>query len=102
MSGCPRGLAVGFVVVLGIGLAACDHTVLPTTSSSPPTATPPSQSSVTLSGVVFDHTSSGRAPRASVPLVVHAWNSNVYLQVTSDATGRYTLAGVPAGAISIA
>jgi hypothetical protein len=33
---------------------------------------------------------------------VRAWKSNVFMEVTSDAMGRYSLSGVPAGAISIA
>jgi hypothetical protein len=91
------GLAVGFVL-LGTALVSCDQTRLPTT------ATPPSQSSVTLSGVVLDHTSEGPRPRANVPLLVHTWQQSLsrFLEVTSDAMGRYSLSAVPSGAISIA
>src|SRR5687768_10704419 len=95
MPGYPRGLAVGFALVLGAGLVSCDSTDLPTTPQPP-------QSSLTLSGVVLDHTSKGPLPRANVPLLVRAWESNVFMEVTSDAMGRYSLRGVPAGAISIA
>jgi len=105
----PRALVAALVVVLGAGLVSCDRTTLPTTSTPQPatptptpTPTPPSQPSVTLSGLVFDHTSTGPVPRANVPLLVRAWQSNVFMEVTSDATGRYSLSGVPAGAISIA
>jgi hypothetical protein len=104
MLGYPRRLTLGFVVVFGIGLVSCDRTPLPTTSTLPPDVTPPLQSSVTLSGVVFDHTSDGPHPRANVPLLVRVapWTSNVFIAITSDSMGRYTVSGVPAGAISIA
>jgi hypothetical protein len=101
----PRGLAVGFGVVLGVGLVSCDRTHFPTTfTPAPPAApTPPTQASVTLSGVVFDHTSTGPIPRANVPVLVRAGQSNfVFMEVTSDAVGRYSVSGVPAGSISIA
>jgi hypothetical protein len=102
MPGYPGGLTVGFVIVLGVGLVSCDGTPLPTTPTPP--ATPPSQSGVTLSGVVFDHTSGGARPGANVPLLVHVWGvgSESFMGVTSDVTGRYWLSGVPAGSISIA
>jgi hypothetical protein len=108
MPGYPRSLAVGFVVVLGVGLVSCDPALLPTTSPPPafsplpPAVPPPSQSSVRLSGVVFDYTSDGARPRANVPLVVRTGYLNVFMEVTSDAMGRYSLSGVPVGAISIA
>jgi hypothetical protein len=104
MPGYPRGLTVGFVIVVGVGLVSCDGTPVPTTPTPPATAplTPPSQSGVTLSGVVFDHTSGGARPGANVPLLVHVWESESFMEVTSDATGRYSLSGVPAASISIA
>ena len=103
----PRALPVGLVVVLGAGLVSCDGSPLPPTSAPPPatqtpTSTPPNQSSVTLSGVVFDHTTDGAHPQANVPLLVRAWQANVFMEVASDSMGRYSLSGVPAGAISIA
>lgn len=101
-----RGFAVGFVVFLGVGLSACDRSRLPTTSPPPP---PPSQAGLTLSGVVFDHTSNGPVPRANIPLRVRVYPSSwhappgfVSMAVTSDGLGRYALSGVPAGSISIA
>jgi hypothetical protein len=38
---------------------------------------------------------------ANVPLIVRALSANVFREVTSDAMGRYSLSGIPAGAISI-
>ena len=106
MHGHRHGLAVASVLVLTVGLAACDGTSVSTTSPSSvsPPSTPkvPSPSSVTLSGVVFDHTANGQVPRANVPLLVHAWYANVFMPVTSDANGRYRLSDVPVGPISIA
>ena len=100
----PSGLAVGFGVVLGVGLVSCDRTDFPT-KYTPAAPTPPTQS-VTLSGVVFDHTSKGPIPRANVPLLVRAGQpagqSVVFMEVRSDAVGRYSVSGVPAGTISIA
>lgn len=111
-----RGLAVGFVILLGVGLASCDRTPLPTTPTPAPTTPPPptqSQSEVTLTGVVLDYTLAGATSRANVRLLVQAWRhtgdysmsgvpAGSFMEVTSDATGRYSLSGVPAGSISIA
>jgi len=102
MPACPRGLAASFVVIVGIGLASCEPTRVPTTPTPPPTSTPPVQSSVTLSGTVIDHTTNGPVARANVPLLVRAWASKAFMAVTSDAAGRYSLSGVAPGAISIA
>lgn len=106
-----RGLAVGFVILLGIGLASCDRTPLPTTPTPAPLT--PSQSEVTLTGLVVDHTLAGATSGANVRLLVQAWRdtgeysmsgvpAGSFMEVTSDATGRYSLSGVPAGSISIA
>ena len=102
MPGSLRGVSVGFVVVLSVGLVSCDGTPVPTTPTLPAAA--PSQSGATLSGVVFDQTSNGARPGANVPLLVHVWmwEAESFMEVTSDATGRYSLSGVPAGSISIA
>jgi hypothetical protein len=95
----PRSLAVSFVLVLGVGLVSCDDTSVPITYLAPPPVQGPS---ITLSGVVFEFTSDGARPRANVPLLVREGYANAFImEVTSDAMGRYSLAGVPAGAISI-
>jgi hypothetical protein len=108
MSRYPRGLAAGFGVVLGLGLSSCDGTDHPTIPSPPPST--PNRSWVTLSGVVLDYTTNGPVPRANVPLLVRAWPSTgvldplrpaVFMEVTSDAAGRYSVSGVPVGGISI-
>jgi hypothetical protein len=74
----------------------------------PPSATPTMsnrQASYTVSGVAFEYTSSGRRPIAGVPLRIHLWSTasgGIFLDVTTDANGRYVASGVGAGAVSIA
>ena len=52
----------------------------------------------TLSGVVYEDTSSGRTPLANAAVVLDGvWGLGVLLaDTTTDASGRYTLCGVPA------
>lgn len=100
----PRVGSAGLIVFLSVGTVACDESRIPTAYTPPASPQPPSQPTVSLSGVVFDHTSNGTRPGANIRLVVHAWTTNghTFQEVTSDQTGRYSLSGVPAGAISIA
>ena len=100
MSRYPRGIAVGFVVALGIGLVACDSEQLAVTPPPPPPPPPP-PAGYTLSGVVYEHTGNGQLPRHNVKLRVHVYASNAFIDVTSDELGRYALSGVAAGAVSI-
>lgn len=102
MSGYPRRLTTGFVVVLVVALVSCDSSEI---ANAPPPATPTStgRSSITLSGLVFDHTSRGPLPAANVRLLVRATErSHDFFAVTTNAEGRYSLSGVPRGSISIA
>ncbi len=63
------------------------------------------QSSVTLTGVVFEYTAAGRLPRPGVPLLIRRWpqGADHFLEVTSGGDGRYIASGIAAAAgISIA
>ena len=69
--------------------------------TTPTTSNP--QASYTVSGVAFEHTSTGRRPIAGVPLRIHlAASGGMFLDVTTDANGRYAASRVGAGAVSIA
>jgi hypothetical protein len=59
---------------------------------------------VTISGVVINHTPEGQFPAAGVALLMR-WGAGTTFEfrgATSDANGRFLLADVPGGAISIA
>jgi hypothetical protein len=104
------------LTVLVLALAACNSQqtrVLPaapstpapqaSTTPAPQASAPAPQSSVTLSGAALEHTAEGSRPLPNVPLLVRTgFSPYVFLQVTSDATGRYSLSEVPSGAVSIA
>lgn len=74
----------------------------PRTPTAPAVVQAPAaaQSSVTLSGTALEYTPEGSRPLPGVPLLVRAGYG--FLQVTTDATGRYSLPDVPSGAVSIA
>jgi hypothetical protein len=87
-----------FLVVV---LSACDSPQTRVSPTAPSTSAP--QSSVTLSGTTLEHTTAGPRPVPNVPLLVRTgFSSFVFVLVTSDATGRYSLSDVPSGAVSIA
>jgi hypothetical protein len=97
----PKLVCVATALVKTIAFAlGCTEAPVPATPSSP---TPgPTASTFTVSGMVFDHTSTGRRALAALPLRIRIFSSDTYLNVTSDANGRFTVSGVPAGAVTIA
>lgn len=97
------GLAASLTVASGCGKDPSDP---PSATQSFP-VTPPTKSnpnaSYTVSGVAFEHTSTGQHPIAGVPLRIHsAASGGIFLDVTTDADGRYVASQVRAGAVSIA
>ena len=85
-------------------LMACDtQQRLPPAAPSTPAPPPPEPpgSSITISGTALEHTANGPRPLANVSLLVRTFPG--FMQVASDATGRYSLSGVTSGTrVSIA
>ena len=92
----------GLLATLSLGLAACGSyqpPAVPIAPSAPVPQLPAPQPPITLSGTVLEHTGEGPRPLPNAPLIVSIGFSP-YLQVTSDATGRYSISDVPNGAFS--
>lgn len=92
------------VLAIVLALMACDtQQRLPPAAPSapgPPSPAPPG-SSITISGTALEHTANGLRPLPDVSLLVRTFPS--FMQVISDATGRYSLSGVTNGTrVSIA
>ena len=84
-------------------LGACNSRqpfTLPAAPSGPGPQPPAPQSSITLSGTVLEHTAGGARALPNAPIRVATYGR--FLEVTSDATGRYSISDVPSGPVSIA
>jgi hypothetical protein len=100
MSRFLRRVLAGFAASLTVAVG-CGKDPSSATPSFPITHNP--QASYTVSGVAFEHTATGQHPIAGVPLRIHSADSGgIFLDVTTDADGRYVASQVRAGAVSIA
>jgi hypothetical protein len=94
------------LLALVLALMACDtQQSLPAAASAPSTPAPPSPAppglSITISGSALEYTANGLRPLPNVNLLVRTFPG--FRQVTSDATGRYSLPDVTSGTrVSIA
>jgi hypothetical protein len=93
------GFAASFTVAAGCGedppAATPSFPVTTPTTSNP-------QAFYMVSGVAFEHTSTGQRPIAGVPLRIHsAASGGTILDVTTDANGGYVASPVRAGAVTI-
>jgi hypothetical protein len=86
-----RAVPAALVLVL----VACDaqQRAAPAAPSTPVPPSPPPASTISLSGTTLEYTAAGPRPLPNVALVVRTFPG--FLQVTSDAAGRYSLSGVP-------
>ena len=90
----PNPLA-RLLAALGVALCAALASCAPGDEPiSPEAPSPPSAPSFKLSGVVYEHTPSGPQPLANVKLRVWV-RASILMTVSSDASGRYELTGVP-------
>ena len=98
-----RKLSGFLVLVLVAALAGCDGAspsapTLPSTPPPPPTATRtrsiPTMLDVTLSGVVFELTPSGRAPIEGVTLHCGACGAETHAWAYTNSKGHYEFIGV--------
>ncbi len=93
-------VVAGLVTAMILGCKDVPPGATPSAPNEPP-GPPAGPSSFTLSGTVFDHTAMGSQRVAGLPLRVRLWESNTFLDVTSDASGHFTISGVPRGAVTI-
>jgi hypothetical protein len=105
MASLVRCAAFGLVAVVAAAAGCTDPMITP--APPPPAATPPMPTPVapatptatrtfTVSGTVFEHTVTGRRPLPGLRLSLQLY-SNGSMETTSDADGRYSVSGVPAG-----
>ena len=96
-----RCTVLGLAVMLVAAVGCTDAPLSP--AGNPPAATPSTTpKTFTVSGVVLDHTALGVLPLPGLRLNVRLIQpSQATLEVTSDAAGRYSVSGVPAGALTI-
>ena len=88
-----RSWALGILV---LALVGCDQRESRTmTSPSPPDARPPSPppstATTSLSGVVYEHTSTTVRPLAGAAIEVSAYETQQTAKTTTDANGRYVI-----------
>jgi hypothetical protein len=93
----PFARTFRIAILLGLGQAGCAGPPSPSTPSSNAAT-----SSITVSGVVYDHTTTGPEPRAGVTLAVRDWRLGRVDSVTSDSKGRYEIPLNSGAVVSIA
>jgi len=102
----PSRMSTGFLpLVLAVGLAGCQSTSSPSPAPSPvpqpaPVPTPPPAfppgvlSDYTLSGVVFEVTTTGQTPIVDVWVYCELCSAETHSWARTDSNGFYTFTGV--------
>jgi hypothetical protein len=95
---------LAIVASLTFVAAACDGRRAPTASTATPGQSPTAISSFTLSGVVFESTSSGRRPVSGVSVFADLTTGGYWASVggkSTDAEGRYSFSLIYPGRLDL-
>jgi hypothetical protein len=95
---------LAIVLSLTIAAAACDDRRPPTAPTATPGQSPPAVNSFTLSGVVFEISSSGRRPVAGASVFADLTTPGLWASVggkITDAEGRYSFSRLSPGRLDL-